>query len=32
MPRWVKVFGLVGLVLVAAFVIVHLTCGMPHHG
>lgn len=28
-PRWVKVFGVIGIVLVLAFVIVHLTGGSP---
>ena len=32
-PRWVKVFGIVGLVVVAAFAIIHLTVGGLHeHG
>ena len=32
-PRWVKVFGAVTIVLVLAFVVVHLTCGglRGHH-
>ena len=33
MPRWVKVFGIVALILLAAFAIVHLTGhGLHHHG
>jgi hypothetical protein len=32
-PRWVKVFGLIALVLVVAFAIVHLAGGGMHgHG
>jgi hypothetical protein len=32
-PRWVKVFGIVALVLVLLFVIVHLTGhGLGNHG
>jgi hypothetical protein len=32
-PRWVKVFGLVALVVVVAFVVVHLTVGgLGNHG
>jgi hypothetical protein len=32
MPRWVKLFGLVALVLIAAFVVVHLLRDdMVHH-
>jgi hypothetical protein len=32
-PRWVKVFGIVGLVLVVVFVIVYLAGGgLGHHG
>jgi hypothetical protein len=31
MPRWVKVFGIVALVLVAVFIVLHLT-GMAPHG
>jgi hypothetical protein len=30
MPRWVKVFSFVALVLVAAFVVLHLTGLAPH--
>ena len=33
MPRWVKVFGLVALVLVVAFLVMHLAGGgLGHHG
>ena len=33
MPRWVKVFGVVAILLVAAFVVLHLTGIAPHgHG
>lgn len=32
-PRWVKVFGLVALVVVVAFVVIHLTVGgLGNHG
>jgi hypothetical protein len=31
-PRWVKVFGIIAIVLVAVFVLLHLTGhGMKHH-
>ena len=30
MPRWVKVFGVVAIVLVLAFVILHVTGIAPH--
>lgn len=30
MPGWVKVFVIVGVVLVAAFVVLHLTGLAPH--
>lgn len=28
-PRWVKVFGMITLVLLVAFVVLHLTVGGP---
>ncbi|WP_206915810.1 hypothetical protein [Alicyclobacillus suci] len=33
MPRWVKVFGVIGLLLILLFVILHLTGHSPfmHH-
>jgi hypothetical protein len=32
-PRWVKMFGLVAVILVVAFLILHLTGNGPHgHG
>lgn len=30
MPRWVKAFGLIGLALLAAFLVVHLAGGGMH--
>ena len=31
-PRWVKVFGIIAIVLVLVFVLLHLTGhGMTHH-
>jgi hypothetical protein len=30
MPRWVKVFGIVAVLVVVAFVVVHLTGLAPH--
>jgi hypothetical protein len=30
MPRWVKVFGIVAILLVLTFVILHLTGLAPH--
>jgi hypothetical protein len=32
MPRWVKVFGIIGIVLILLFVILHLTGHAPSHG
>jgi len=31
-PRWVKVFGIIGIVVVLVFVILHLTGGPMRHG
>jgi hypothetical protein len=32
-PRWVKVFGIVALVVVVAFAVIHLTVGgLGNHG
>ena len=31
-PRWVKVFGLAGIVLVLLFIILHLTGNSPFSG
>ena len=30
MPRWVKVFGIVAVVVIVAFVVLHLTGLAPH--
>jgi hypothetical protein len=30
MPRWVKVFGIVAIVVLAAFVVLHVTGIAPH--
>jgi hypothetical protein len=30
MPRWVKVFGLVAILLIVAFVVLHATGIAPH--
>jgi hypothetical protein len=32
MPRWVKVFVVIAIVFVVAFVVLHLTGLAPHHG
>ncbi|MFC7245271.1 hypothetical protein ACFQO7_22590 [Catellatospora aurea] len=32
MPRWVKVSGLIAVLLVAAFLALHLTGSTPAHG
>ncbi|MEV4417863.1 hypothetical protein [Catellatospora sp. NPDC049609] len=32
MPRWFKIFALVGVVLAGAFLIAHLTGNVPTHG
>lgn len=31
MPRWVKVFALVAIILIVAFALLHLTGNGPHH-
>ena len=31
-PRWVKVFGIIGIIVVLVFVILHLTAGPMRHG
>lgn len=31
MPRWVKVFGIVAVVLLILFIVMHLTGNSPQH-